>query len=88
MFKSLFKFLNSGLNTSVSYLPEFKIYTNYFYYTDLLRSNGVFLYDYANCMEKLNEESLLPQKDFYNQLTDSEIWRMHEIFRTRSSVKH
>ena len=39
----------------------------------LLMRKGVYPYDYADCMKKLDETSLPPKEEFYSKLTDEGI---------------
>jgi len=40
---------------------------------DLLLRKGVYLYDYVDCIDRLNETRLPPKSAFYSKLNDADI---------------
>jgi len=71
-----FKFLNASLDKLASFLSrdKLKIVRSKFSILsdeefELLTRKGVFLYEYVDCVEKLQDTLLPPRESFYNSLT-------------------
>jgi len=76
-FIDLYKFLVSSLNKLASYLNKDKLQIMQREFRNLSAENfnlltrkGIFLmYEYINCVEKLEKTELLPHDSFYSSLT-------------------
>lgn len=77
-FIDAFRFMPQSLATLSSYLQDFYILDEEFSkdgYADttLLKQKGIFPYEYISNLEKLQEDHLPQQVDFYSSLTNSHI---------------
>lgn len=73
-----FKFMSSSLDKLASYLDNFNIVDSEFAKDgyeniSLLKQKGVFPYDYVSGLDKLKDEQLPTQDEFFSKLTDSGI---------------
>ena len=81
------------LDKLASYLTELPILENVFKedgysdtQIDLLKRKGVFPYEYISKLEKLEDQELPPQAEFYSSLTDSGMGISEEDYKHAQNV--
>jgi hypothetical protein len=69
------QFLLASLDELVTNLPPEQFFqtTQWCKYPELMRSKGIYPYEYMTCRERFRETSLPPKESFYSKLTEEEV---------------